>query len=41
VPEAADAVAPHLIELLEWESYVPRPDIDHAPALSVPIGSLR
>jgi len=27
VSEAADAVTPHLVELLTWESYVPSPDL--------------
>jgi lipoyl(octanoyl) transferase len=41
VAEAADAVAPHLIELLRWESYTPSPDIESVPALSIPVGSVR
>jgi lipoyl(octanoyl) transferase len=39
VPEAADAVAPHLIELLAWHPYAPTRDIDHlVPEFAVPIG---
>jgi lipoyl(octanoyl) transferase len=41
VAEAADAVAPHLIDLLRWDAYVPTPDVDHAPALTIPVGSFR
>jgi lipoyl(octanoyl) transferase len=37
VSEAADAVAPHLIELLRWADYLPSPDIAPEPALSVPV----
>lgn len=33
VPEAAAAVTPHLVELLQWESYVPSPDLETAPPL--------
>jgi lipoyl(octanoyl) transferase len=38
VPEAADAVAPHLIELLRWDEYTPSPDLHDAqlvPTLGV------
>jgi lipoyl(octanoyl) transferase len=41
VPEAAEAVAPHLHELLRWDDYTPSPDVSTAPpkvALSVPAG---
>ena len=41
VPEAAEAVAPHLHELLTWEDYTPSQDLASAPpepALSVPVG---
>jgi lipoyl(octanoyl) transferase len=41
VAEAADAVAPHLTELLRWDAYVPTADIEHLPSLSIPVGSLR
>lgn len=37
VTEAADAVAPHLIELLRWEAYTPSADIMSGPVLSVPV----
>lgn len=37
VDEAADAVAPHLVELLRWEAYVPSADITSEPVLSVPV----
>jgi lipoyl(octanoyl) transferase len=40
VPEAAEAVAPHLTELLSWRPYTPSPDIAHAEpddVLSVPV----
>jgi lipoyl(octanoyl) transferase len=40
VPESADAVAPHLVELLRWQPYEPSPDVEHVSALSVPVGSL-
>ena len=33
VPEAAAAVTPHLVELLQWESYLPSPDLQTAPPL--------
>ena len=29
-PEAADAVRPHLVELLAWEAYTPSPDVASA-----------
>jgi lipoyl(octanoyl) transferase len=42
VAEAADAVAPHLIELLAWQPYAPTRDVEHhVPELAVPIGSVR
>lgn len=41
VAEAADAVTPHLTELLRWDAYVPTADIEHLPELSIPVGSLR
>jgi lipoyl(octanoyl) transferase len=31
VPEAADAVRPHLVELLDWHDYIPSPDVDRTP----------
>jgi lipoyl(octanoyl) transferase len=40
VAEAADAVAPHLIEMLRWHDYLPSPDTTSEPAepmLSVPV----
>ena len=37
VAEAADAVAPHLIEMLRWDDYLPSPDIASEPVLSVPV----
>lgn len=37
VREAADAVAPHLVELLRWEPYTSSPDLDQVPALAVPV----
>jgi lipoyl(octanoyl) transferase len=40
VPEAAEAVAPHLTELLSWRPYTPSPDITHVEqpaAVSVPV----
>ncbi len=36
VEEAADAVLPHLTELLTWESYTPSPDVEH-PIAGVPV----
>ena len=36
VEEAADAVLPHLTELLTWESYTPSPDVEHRIA-GVPV----
>jgi lipoyl(octanoyl) transferase len=43
VPEAAEAVRPHLVELLAWSPYTPSPDIAHevSDALSVPVGTVR
>ena len=41
VPEAAEAVAPHLRELLRWDAYTPSPDLASAAsegALTVPVG---
>ena len=40
VREAADAVAPHLVELLKWQTYMPSPDVDDRPAISVPVMEL-
>jgi lipoyl(octanoyl) transferase len=39
VPEAADAVVPHLRELLDWDAYTPSPDLAGPPeaALAVPV----
>lgn len=37
VDEAADAVAPHLIELLRWNPYTPSPDVETIPELSIPV----
>jgi lipoyl(octanoyl) transferase len=37
VREAAAAVAPHLGELLAWETYVPSPDLVPAGHLTVPV----
>lgn len=37
VPEAAAAVAPHLVELLDWQSYTPSPDLVHDDHPSVPV----
>ncbi|MDR7087222.1 lipoyl(octanoyl) transferase [Aeromicrobium panaciterrae] len=44
VSEAAAAVTPHLVELLEWESYAPSPDlaadaIPDVPVLNLAVGS--
>ena len=41
VPEAAEAVTPHLHDLLSWDDYTPSPDLASTPpevALSVPVG---
>ena len=41
VPEAADAVAPHLRDLLLWDAYAPSPDLASGTpegALTVPVG---
>jgi lipoyl(octanoyl) transferase len=38
VPEAADAVAPHLTDLLQWDAFTPSPDLETAqlvPTLGV------
>jgi lipoyl(octanoyl) transferase len=40
VAEAARAVAPHLIDLLEWNEYLPTMDIEQLPALSLPLGTV-
>lgn len=40
VAEAADAVTPHLRELLAWQTYAASPDIDQAPALAIPVGAV-
>ncbi|MEH3068816.1 MAG: hypothetical protein PGN15_12500 [Aeromicrobium erythreum] len=32
VPEAADAVRPHLVDLLGWEPYTSSPDLVHDDA---------
>jgi lipoyl(octanoyl) transferase len=40
VAEAADAVTPHLTELLRWDAYVPTADLEHLPTLSIPVGSI-
>jgi lipoyl(octanoyl) transferase len=37
VAEAADAVTPHLVELLEWQRYEPSPDVTATPVVSVPV----
>lgn len=37
VPEAADAVRPHLDELLAWDDYTPSPDVPRVDAVSVPV----
>ncbi len=37
VAEAGEAVAPHLIELLRWDDYLPSPDANSEPVLSVPV----
>jgi lipoyl(octanoyl) transferase len=44
VPQAAAAVTPHLVELLQWEPYVPSPDltsdaIPTVPVLDLAVGS--
>jgi lipoyl(octanoyl) transferase len=44
VPEAAAAVAPHLVDLLQWEPYTPSPDlaadvIPDVPVLDLAVGS--
>src|SRR4029079_18162173 len=39
VAEAADAVAPHLIDLLAWQPYAPTRDLEHqAPEFAIPVG---
>jgi lipoyl(octanoyl) transferase len=38
VPEAADAVAPHLIELLRWDEYTSSPDL-HVAQLVPTLGA--
>jgi lipoyl(octanoyl) transferase len=37
VAEAADAVAPHLVELLRWLAYEPSPDVTAMPGVSIPV----
>ncbi len=37
VGEAAQAVAPHLTELLRWEPYTPSPDVEQVAAAAVPV----
>jgi lipoyl(octanoyl) transferase len=37
VPEAADAVKPHLVELLDWQPYTPSPDLSREEHPSVPV----
>ncbi len=37
VPEAASAVTPHLVELLQWEPYVPSPDLTDDAVPAVPL----
>ncbi len=37
VAEAAAAVAPHLIELLDWQPYTPSPDIAREQRPSIPV----
>ena len=37
VQECAEAVTPHLVELLQWESYVPSPDLAADAAHAVPV----
>ncbi len=37
VAEAADAVAPHLVELLRWHAYEPSPDVTAMPGVSIPV----
>ncbi len=37
VPEAAATVAPHLVELLQWEPYVPSADLESDAAPAVPV----
>lgn len=40
VRETAEAITPHLIELLEWEPYTPAPDLaDRTPAPLINVGS--
>ncbi|MET0447216.1 MAG: lipoyl(octanoyl) transferase LipB [Aeromicrobium sp.] len=41
VRETADAIAPHLIELLEWKPYTPAPDLAQlAAGASVPVATV-
>jgi lipoyl(octanoyl) transferase len=40
VAEAADAVAPHLVELLRWQRYEPSPDVPDTPVVSIPVMGL-
>ena len=37
VREVADAIAPHLRELLDWQAYEPSPDLVHGEHPSVPV----
>lgn len=37
VPETANLLAPHLIELLEWQAYGPSPDLAHYEGPNVPV----
>ena len=40
VAEAADVVAPHLVELLRWQRYEPSPDVTTTPGVSIPVTAL-
>jgi lipoyl(octanoyl) transferase len=40
VAEAADAVAPHLIELLRWDRYESSPDVTATLGVSIPVTGL-
>lgn len=39
VPEAAAAVRPHLLDLLEWGPLTPSPDLANQPALATGVGA--
>jgi lipoyl(octanoyl) transferase len=39
VLEASEAVAPHLIDLLRWNTYRASPDLQSVPSLSVPVAT--